>query len=137
MTVDQPLDLSLTAVPEAVPTARHAVIGHLRDATPDPPLSDIGVAVSEAVANVVTHAYRDEESGPVRVRVEVRPDEVQLMVEDDGRGMMPRPDSPGLGLGLPLIATVASRFDVRKSPRGGTRLCVWFELDPSAATLPS
>ena len=120
-----------------MPDARHAVIGHLRDATPDPPLSDIAVAVSEAVTNVVNHAYRDEGSGSVRVRVEVRPEEVELMVEDDGCGMVPRPDSPGLGLGLPLIATVSSRFDVRRSPRGGTRLCVWFKLDPAAATMPA
>ena len=26
---------------------------------------------------------------------------------DQGQGMTPRPDSPGLGLGLPLIATAA------------------------------
>jgi serine/threonine-protein kinase RsbW/stage II sporulation protein AB (anti-sigma F factor) len=136
VTVDQPLDLSWSAVPETVPTARHAVLGHLRQATPDPPLSDIGVAVSEAVTNVVNHAYRDDGPGTVRVRVDVRPEEVELMVEDEGCGMMPRPDSPGLGLGLPLIATVSSRFDVRRSPRGGTRLCVWFDLDPATATVP-
>jgi anti-sigma regulatory factor (Ser/Thr protein kinase) len=50
--------------------------------------------------------------------------------------MMPRPDSPGLGLGLPLIATVSERFDTRTQPDGGTRLCVWFRKDPTAATLP-
>ncbi|HEX8205663.1 MAG TPA: ATP-binding protein [Solirubrobacteraceae bacterium] len=131
-------DAAWTAVPETVPAARHAVLGHLRDATTDPPLSDIGLAVSEAVTNVVHHAYREDSSpGSVRVRVEVRPTEVEVMVEDDGLGMVPRPDTPGMGLGMPLIATVASRFDVRSAPRGGTRLCIWFETDPSKSTLPA
>ena len=135
MALAETFDASWDAVPDAVPTARHAVLGHLRQVTPDPPLSDIGLAVSEAVTNVVHHAYGGD-PGQVRVRVEVRPDEVELMVEDHGAGMMPRPDTPGLGLGLPLIATVASRFDVRTNPRGGTRLCIWFETDPRASTLP-
>ncbi len=119
-----------------MPAARRAVVEHLREAMPDPPLSDIALAVSEAVTNAVRHAYRERDPGAVRVRVEVLPKEVQLVVEDDGSGMVPRPDSPGIGLGLPLIATIASRFDVRDTPRGGTRLCIWFETDPSEATLP-
>ena len=129
-------DASWLAVPETVPTARHSVMDHLRQAsTPDPPLTDIGLAVSEAVTNVVNHAYRDiPEPGPVRVRVEVHSEDIQLTVEDDGLGMVPRPDSPGLGLGMPLIATVSSRFDVSSGDSGGTRLCVWFPLEPSEAT---
>lgn len=130
------LDATWTAVPGTVPTARHAVLGHLTAAdTSDPPLSDIALAVSEAVTNVVNHAYQGPDSGSVRVRVEVRPEEIEVMVEDDGSGMVPRPDSPGLGLGLPLIATVAERFDVRVSPNGGTRLCIWFRPDADNATL--
>lgn len=138
MSVPSPLDVVWPAVPDAVPAVRHAVIDHLREATTDPPLSDIGLAVSEAVTNVVHHAYRDTPApGPVRVRVEVRPTEVEVMVEDEGSGMVPRPDTPGLGLGMPLIATVASRFDVRAATGGGTRLCIWFETDAAAATLPA
>ena len=56
-------------------------------------------------------------------------------MEDEGTGMVPRPDTPGLGLGMPLIATVSSRFDVRTTLQGGTRLCIWFDTDPDA-TLP-
>jgi serine/threonine-protein kinase RsbW/stage II sporulation protein AB (anti-sigma F factor) len=127
-----------TAVPDNVPLARHAVLGHLREATPDPPLSDIGLAISEAATNVVHHAYVDAETpGPFRVRVEVRETDVEVVVEDEGTGMVPRPDTPGLGLGMPLIATVASRFDVRTTVQGGTRLCIWFDTDPGAATLPA
>jgi serine/threonine-protein kinase RsbW len=59
-----------------------------------------------------------------------------MTVQDEGAGIVPRPDSPGLGLGFPLIATVSDRFDVRSRPSGGTQLCVWFDRDPGSATLP-
>jgi serine/threonine-protein kinase RsbW/stage II sporulation protein AB (anti-sigma F factor) len=133
----QPLDAVWPAVADSVPVARHAVMRYLREAqTPDPPLRDVALVVSEGVTNVVNHAYVDADPGEVRVRVILHPSEVQVTIEDDGKGMTPRPDSPGLGLGLPLIATVRERFDTRTEPGGGTRLCVWFRLDPSAATLP-
>ena len=125
------------AVADSVPAARHAVLRHLsRSATPDPPLSDVGLAVSEAVTNAVNHAYVGREPGDVHVEVQFTPHELEVIVEDEGRGMMPRPDSPGLGVGLPVIATVANRFDTRSEPGRGCRICMWFLRDPSAATLP-
>lgn len=132
----EPLDATWPAVPDSVPTARHAVLAHLSAAqTSDPPLSDIGLAVSEAVTNVVHHAYVDQQPGPVRVRVEVRPPEVEVIVQDEGSGMVPRPDTPGLGLGMPLIATISQRFDIRAPVGGGTRVCMWFSCEPGEATL--
>ena len=110
-----------------MPAARHAVLGYLRETeTADPPLSDIGLVVSEGVTNAVHHAYVDADPGEVRVGVELRGEELEVVIEDDGRGMIPRPDSPGLGLGLPLIATLCDRFDAQTSPGGGTKLCMWF-----------
>jgi anti-sigma regulatory factor (Ser/Thr protein kinase) len=124
------------ALPESVPAARHAVLRYLRAAdTADPPLNDVGLAVSEAVTNAVNHAYVGRDLGDVRVQVELGAFELELTVEDDGRGMLPRPDSPGLGLGLPLIATVADRFDTRTEAGGGTRICAWFSRSGAAATL--
>ena len=136
----EPFDRAWPAVPDSVPTARRTVQRYLSEAaTADPPLSDICLVVSEGVTNAVNHAYAGEDPGEVRVKLNVneREKELQLVIEDDGRGMIPRPDSPGLGLGLPLIATVSERFDTTTAPGEGTRLCVWFRLDPTAATLPS
>lgn len=136
MTSAATFDATWPAVPNSVPEARRSVVAHLVGAQmSDPPLSDIGLAVSEAVTNVIHHAYVGQEPGPVRVRVEMRPPEVEIMVQDEGSGMMPRADTPGLGLGLPLIATISERFDVRAAPGGGTRLCIWFSLDPRDSTL--
>jgi len=110
---------------------------HLRDAeTADPPLNDIGLAVSEAVTNVVQHAYTETAAGEFRVAVNVGDEEISVLIEDDGAGMRPRPDSPGLGLGLPLIATLAERVDTQAFDGGGTRLCMWFTRHVDGATLP-
>ena len=129
MTSPEVLEASWTAVPLSVPSARHAVLAHLRAADmPDPPLNDVGLAVSEAATNVVHHAYRDrDEPGPVHVRVQMRADELELIVEDEGSGMIPRADTPGLGLGLPLLAAISERFEVEARAGGGTRVSVWFK----------
>lgn len=133
-----PFDASWPAVAESVPAARHAVLHYLRAVeTADPPLSDVGLAVSEAVTNAVVHGYLDREPGDVRVQIEFTSDELELVVEDDGSGMCPRPDSPGLGLGLPVIASLAERFDTRSEADRGTHLCIWFRREPGAATLPA
>ena len=51
-----------------------------------------------------------------------------IHVTDHGAGMRPRPDSPGLGLGLPLISQMTHRFEVHEPPGGGTALCMRFDL---------
>ena len=42
--------------------------------------------------------------------------------------MRPRPDSPGLGLGLPLIAQMAASFEVHERDSGGTEVRMRFAL---------
>ena len=49
-----------------------------------------------------------------------------MIVTDDGRGMQPRTDSPGLGLGLPTIGRLAALVDLREPPGGGTELTMTF-----------
>src|SRR5207302_1107331 len=89
------------------------------------------LAVSEAVANVVVHAYRgrdaDAEPGHVHVTVTIEGDELVVAVADEGVGMTPRMDSPGAGLGLPIIAVLADRVEIQQLS-GGTRLVLGFRL---------
>jgi serine/threonine-protein kinase RsbW len=91
-------------------------------------LDAVRLAVSEAVSNVVVHGYRDRATGTFTVSIDWGPDELRVVVRDDGCGMQPRPDSPGAGLGLPLIANVVESFSVIAPPEGGTELCMTFPL---------
>jgi signal transduction histidine kinase len=66
----------------------------------------------------------------VIVAVTACPDEwIEIRVTDDGAGMAPRDDSPGLGLGLPLIRHLADQFDHHPPPHDhGTELWMRFAI---------
>jgi serine/threonine-protein kinase RsbW/stage II sporulation protein AB (anti-sigma F factor) len=90
-------------------------------------LGDIRLAVSEAATNAVLHAYRGREPGQIRVDARVLDDgRLRIVVEDDGFGPLPRPDSPGLGLGLPTIASVADAVELSAGQAAGARLSMLF-----------
>jgi hypothetical protein len=46
--------------------------------------------------------------------------------------MMPRCDSPGIGVGLPLVATLAEDFQVEARLGGGTSVCMTFAVRDEA-----
>jgi len=92
-------------------------------------LAAIRLCVSEAVTNAVLHAYRgDEEPGPVELEARRPNGYLCLYVRDHGCGLTARGDSPGLGLGLPLISQTAAQMEVREPPAGGTELVMRFDL---------
>jgi stage II sporulation protein AB (anti-sigma F factor) len=94
---------------------------------------DVRLAVSEAVANAVVHGYRGQRAGPVTLVAEAEDSEVKVVVSDEGCGMGPRSDSPGAGLGLPLIAEMSESMSVNPGRGGrGTELCMTFGLHPGA-----
>ena len=126
-----PMRWSWPAEPASVPAARHHVMDYLREhATLDPPLSDTGLVTSELVTNVVQHAYVGQERGEVRVGLDFTARHLRLTVEDDGGGLLPRPDSPGLGLGIPIMATVGTDVRTRTAPGKGTQVAVSFRRAP-------
>lgn len=89
-------------------------------------LADVALAVGEACANAVVHAYADREPGVLRVTADITPDGLEIVIADHGSGMAPRPDSPGLGLGLPLMASLTSALEVRVAEGGGTEIRMVF-----------
>jgi serine/threonine-protein kinase RsbW/stage II sporulation protein AB (anti-sigma F factor) len=127
------LDVRYPALPSQVPSIRHAVGEIARGlGADDDVLLQINLAVSEAATNAILHAYRDraaEHAGDVRVVVR-RDGRASLVVHvyDSGIGLTPRPDSPGLGLGLCLMAHETERFEICKSPAGGTEVVLHFRL---------
>ena len=124
------LHRSIPADPGAPRAARNAVKDFLNGLGADPgALSDVLLAVSEVVTNCVVHAYRDHPGGTVDIEARRNGDKLVLSVADDGSGMAPRHDSPGLGLGLPLVGRVAERVDITAQDGGGTRVSMSFDLD--------
>jgi serine/threonine-protein kinase RsbW len=92
-------------------------------------LDAVRLAVSEAVSNVVVHSYRHaERRGEFTVAVAWEDDLLHVIVRDHGCGMKPRADSPGAGLGLPLIASLADSVSVALPPDGGTEVSMTFPL---------
>ena len=116
------------AIVENVPLARTLIARWLQSHRADELMAgDIAVTVSEACTNVVVHAYRNRDLGDFRVRAERRGDTVSIEVSDDGNGMTPRPDSPGLGVGLPIMAGLTDSFAVRSGSHGeGTVVSMTF-----------
>jgi serine/threonine-protein kinase RsbW len=120
------LDLKLPAVPDSVPTARHAA-AHLANEVGADEL-DVKIAVSEAVGNVVVHAYRDgRPRGTIELEGGIEDGKLVIAVTDDGIGMSPNPNSPGLGFGLPLIGNVTDDLHVEANGNG-TRVSMTFLL---------
>ena len=120
------LELRLQASPAAVPGVRRAVVdfAELHGVGHGP---DIALAVSEAITNAVLHAYREGDSGDVRVVACAEPDRLVVVVRDYGCGMSPHPDSPGLGLGLSVIGHLTTEMNIeRPNEGGGMRLRMHF-----------
>jgi anti-sigma regulatory factor (Ser/Thr protein kinase) len=125
--------------------ARASAVGRLRHraadfaaaaAAPQEVVERVAFAVSEAVTNAVLHAYDTEEG---EVRVECRADAERIIVEvsDDGVGIAPRRDSPGIGHGLTIIGALAQTLDIATGPAGGgTTVSMGFGLVPEPNSPP-
>ena len=135
--VDRSIQLTERAIPDAVAPARNAVAQLAEDAGgPVNVVESVRLAVSEALTNIVYHAYEGGQPGPMTVEAWITEGALIVLVCDEGTGMRPRPDTPGLGLGLPLLAQLADDFRVedRKDP-AGTRVSMRFSLDGSGTDL--
>ncbi len=123
------LELTLPARPENVGVVRH-VLGGIAEALAldHDLLDDMRLAVSEACANAVVHAYANGSAGLMDIDMRCTPRELEISVRDHGLGMAPRTDSPGLGVGLPLMASLAASMELLSPPGGGTEVRMRFPL---------
>jgi anti-sigma regulatory factor (Ser/Thr protein kinase) len=113
----------------SVPRARDAVAGFALAAGADAErLEAIKLAASEAVTNAVLHAYTTG-GGTIQVTASFMPDELWLMVADDGCGMRPGQAAGGLGVGLVVIAQLTDDLQITKRASGGTALQMRFKLE--------
>ena len=103
---------SLPATPEASSILRTRMAALARECgLGDQRVSDVKLAVTEAVTNVVRHAY-GRAPGQVIATADVDEDALRIVIADTGAGIVSRSDNPGLGLGLALIARLADAIDV-------------------------
>jgi serine/threonine-protein kinase RsbW len=123
--------LELPARPENVAVVRQAVGGAASAlGLEEPLLADVKMAVSEACANVVIHAYRDGD-GPMEIELQPGDGMLTVVVKDRGNGVRPRldPEGSNLGLGLPLMAALCNEVEVRHGDGdGGTEVRMAFHL---------
>jgi serine/threonine-protein kinase RsbW len=126
-------ELEVAARAESVPLVRHALRGLLSTLdVGDARTADIALAVTEACTNVVLHAYPDR-PGALEVRAAEHAGQLAVTVRDHGAGMAPRVDSPGLGVGLPVIAAIADAVTIGAPAGGGTEVTMRFDLRSEAA----
>jgi len=71
----------------------------------------IGIIVTELVLNALKHAYPEGQGGEVRVTCRRHPEGgIELAVEDDGRGMGPKPPAGRGGTGQRIIQMMSSKL---------------------------
>ena len=86
------------------------------------------LVASEALTNVVLHAYVGRATGRVSLAASLAGGSLRLTISDDGRGMVARTDSPGMGLGVGLMGRLADLLEISSPAAGGTDVCVSFRL---------
>src|SRR3954454_1508012 len=123
------VSLKIPARPENVAVVRQALSGladsmRLENAV----LTNMKVAVTEACANVVVHAYEDQ--GDLELEIVPRDEELTVVVRDEGKGFRPRvstAEDASWRLGMPLIASLTDTLEVGRGPRGrGTEVRMKF-----------
>ena len=91
--------------------------------------ADIALAASEGLTNAVLHAFTTQAPGTMGLLARVVTDRLHVRIVDDGSGMGVRVDSPGLGVGLTVIAAVTSSLELRRGPGGkGTEMRLTFDV---------
>jgi serine/threonine-protein kinase RsbW len=126
---EQSLSQSYPAVAGSVPRARKDVVAFaVRRGVAESQVEAIRLAVSEAVSNVVVHAYDGD--GRIHITAEIAANELWILISDEGRGFQAPAHNPGLGWGLPLIAHMSDRLEIAERAEGGTEIRMRFPIDP-------
>jgi len=126
--VQPELTLQMPANQDTLPLVRQALrsLGETVDADIEA-LEDAELAVTEACANAVEHAYADGE-GDIQVRFSPGESELEVSVADQGVGIPVdiRTSGVGGGFGLPMIDSIAT--SVNFADGAGTRITMALPL---------
>jgi anti-sigma regulatory factor (Ser/Thr protein kinase) len=129
-----PLLIDTEATADRLRDVRHQLTAWLQAASISEDFSwDVVLAVNEACANSIEHAYRGQDRGNMRVEAETDSSQVRVRIVDYGSWKAPSAD-PGLrGRGLVLIEAVSERVELHCS-ESGTTVEITFGL-PAAGRL--
>jgi serine/threonine-protein kinase RsbW len=121
------------AVPASIPEARSELTRFAAESGVDAEqLFRIRLSASEALTNVVKHAYDDEE-GQIELLAAIAGGELCVLIADDGGGLRPCSDTTGLGLGLPWMALFSDQLTVATRSSRGVEVQMRFALDGALA----
>jgi serine/threonine-protein kinase RsbW/stage II sporulation protein AB (anti-sigma F factor) len=124
------LKLRLPCTARSVRETRIAITGLARTAgMPAEKIHELQLAVSEAATNAVQDGR--EHDGELLVQASATAGALQVWITDRSGGMRPGVDSPGLGLGLPIMASVTDQLEV-VTDREGTTVKMTFLFGGSA-----
>ena len=128
--VPRNLSRSYPAVPGSVVEARRAVSEFAAASGADrDQVEAVRLACSEALTNAVLHAYRGVPGpGEVHVTAASVSDQLRVLIADDGCGLEPNADRPGLGFGLALITQLSDSVTIVSRASGGTEVRMRFSL---------
>jgi len=138
------VELRIPSATGSLPVIRSVIerIGRLNGLA-EPLVAQVALAMDEALANVIAHAYEGRPDQPIDVRVEIvgEPPEERLVmtVRDFGRTVEPDAISgrdladvrPG-GLGVHIMQSVMDRVEYSPLPEGGMLLRLTKRIGPSS-----
>jgi len=132
------LHLSLPADPAQLPALRQRVRRCIA-ALPIPPQqqAETVLAVDEAAANAVQHAYDPDQPGWIELTIWTEPDALCIQVCDHGhwRDTAPGADPPSPGLGITLMHHLVDGVFIEHGT-GGTRVLLRHPISPSDRDQP-
>lgn len=122
--------LRITSQLDAIDEARRWVGERVRQAGfGDEPVGEVELALTEALANIVEHAYQGDQSQPIELAVDVDGSVVRVRVRDWGAYLDPASyrgrdlDDPGEGgYGVFLMSQLMDDVTREPQPDGGTLL---------------
>jgi anti-sigma regulatory factor (Ser/Thr protein kinase) len=124
---DCELRINHVASLECARPLRHALSAFLSALEVDSMLSeDVVMAVGEALANALEHAYKGHELGNVELYAREGDRENLLVAVRDHGKFIERDENPGRGFGLPIVRAIAQSILVDRS--SGTHVQMTFDI---------
>jgi anti-sigma regulatory factor (Ser/Thr protein kinase) len=119
-----PLELRIRSHPGSVTETRTRVAEYAEAGGAN--RDDVELAVAEAVANAVLHAFGGRDDGLITVRAGIEgPDRLVVEIIDEGSGITTQARSSRAGFGLPIIGALADSVEIKTGDHG-TRLVLEF-----------